>query len=178
MEEKNWNEVIKITDECIDQFINEAKKQQATLNELPTDNVSEYWALNDVGTCYYIKCEALAMMGEEYEEMLIRSLKILVDELNYAQCWDSQVGFGTPHPMQSKNLDKLNFNNYWIFNFSLFIMTFIFYKNLSIYLNFMLISIFFIPVKLIADDFNHQGSVLKFMEIIEKDFQYTKITIF
>ena len=109
LEEKNWNEVIKITDECIDQFINEAKKQQATLNELPTDNVSEYWALNDVGTCYYIKCEALAMMGEEYEEMLIRSLKILVDELNYAQCWDSQGWFWDPASNAKQKLRQIEF---------------------------------------------------------------------
>ena len=56
--------LFKITDECIDQF-EEEKKQQATLNELPTDKTSDYWALNDVGTCYYIKCEALAMIGDK-----------------------------------------------------------------------------------------------------------------
>ena len=53
-------------------------------------------------------------------------------------------------------------------------MTFIFYKNLSIYLNFMLISIFFIPVKLIADDFNHQGSVVKIHGDYRKGFSIYK----
>lgn len=109
LEEKNWNEVILITDECIDKFIQEAKQQQATLNELPTDNASDYWALNDVGTCYFIKCEALAMMGGEYEEMLIQSLKILVDELTYAQCWDSQGWYWDPASSAKKKLRQIEF---------------------------------------------------------------------
>ena len=109
LEEKNWNKVIKITDECIHQFIQEAKQQQALLNELPTHNASEYWALNDVGTCYFIKCEALSMMGEEYEEMLIQSLKILVDELTYAQCWDSQGWFWDPASSAKQKLRQIEF---------------------------------------------------------------------
>ena len=109
LEQKNWSEVIKITDKCIYQFIDKAKQQQTSLNELPTENTSDYWALNDVGTCYYIKCEALAMMGEEYEEMLIQSLKILVDELKYAQCWDSQGWFWDPASSAKKKLRQIEF---------------------------------------------------------------------
>ena len=109
LEQKNWEEVIKITDECIDQFIEKAKQQQASLNELPTDNTSDYWALNDVGTCYFIKCEALSMMGKEYEEILIKSLKILVNELTYAQCWDSQGWYWDPASSAKKKLRQIEF---------------------------------------------------------------------
>ena len=51
------HEAIIATIIIIDQFIEKAKQQQASLNELPTDNTSDYWALNDVGTCYFIKCK-------------------------------------------------------------------------------------------------------------------------
>ena len=109
MEQKNWSEVIKITDKCIYQFIDKAKQQQASLNELPTENTSDYWALNDVGTCYFIKCEALSMMGKEYEEILIQSLKILVNELTYAQCWDSQGWYWDPASSAKKKLRQIEF---------------------------------------------------------------------
>ena len=53
-------------------------------------------------------------------------------------------------------------------------MTIIFNKNLSIYVIFILISIFFIALKLIADDFNYQGSVVKIHGDHRKGFSIYK----
>mgnify|MGYP001166408595 CR=1 FL=1 len=53
-------------------------------------------------------------------------------------------------------------------------MTIIFHKNFSIYVIFILLSMFFIETKLIADDINYQGSVVKIHGDHRKGFELYK----
>ena len=70
--EGNPDAAIECAQQCIDMFEDEAVKQQDELAEAPPlGQVSEEqkeaifsnWALNDVGTCYFIVGQALAKLG-------------------------------------------------------------------------------------------------------------------
>lgn len=109
-EQKEWRTAIKIADQCIKLFEEEALKQQASLTELPsTETAPDYWALNDVGTCFYVKCIALEKLGDKKQEELILSLKKLAHELNYAQCWDTKGWYWQPAANAKKKLRQIEF---------------------------------------------------------------------
>lgn len=109
-QQKDWQTAIQIADQCIDLFEEEALKQQASLTELPsTEKTPDYWALNDVGACYYIKCEALEKLGDKKKEELILALKKLVQQLSYAQCWDTKGWYWQPAASAKKKLRKIEF---------------------------------------------------------------------
>jgi hypothetical protein len=76
-------------DKCVELFSDEARRMQGSLRAFPSAGLEwDYWALNDVGTCLYIKGQALAKQGKEdsagkvYQEIL--------GSFYYAQCWDAQ----------------------------------------------------------------------------------------
>ncbi|MBL8107894.1 MAG: hypothetical protein JNJ72_20165, partial [Anaerolineales bacterium] len=62
------------------------------------------WALNDVGTAYYIKALALEKLGrlsearEAYEKTV---------SFEFARCWDPSGFFWSPAEAASENLAKL-----------------------------------------------------------------------
>ena len=80
------------------------------LNQFPaSEETSEYWALNDVGTCYYIQCQALEKMGDKHQETLEIALKKIINELSYAQCWDEKGWYWQVAPEAKKKLRQLEF---------------------------------------------------------------------
>jgi hypothetical protein len=80
------------TKKCIDLYEVEAKKQQAGLKEFaPKDKAFDNWALNDVGTCYFILGESL-MAQKRYKEAKAAYERV-VNDFSYAQCWDPQGWF-------------------------------------------------------------------------------------
>ena len=112
LQEEDWRATIKLTDKCIKLFEEEALKQQALLNQFPaSEETSEYWALNDVGTCYYIQCQALEKMGDKHQETLEIALKKIINELSYAQCWDEKGWYWQVAPEAKKKLRQLEFKN-------------------------------------------------------------------
>ncbi|MFC1594744.1 tetratricopeptide repeat protein [Candidatus Omnitrophota bacterium] len=88
--------VLAFTDKCINSYQDKAQEMQASLNSYPWEKkeVFSYWALNDVGTCLFIKGEALRKAGR------VEEAKDAFDTLRksyfFAQCWDTQGWFWKP----------------------------------------------------------------------------------
>jgi tetratricopeptide (TPR) repeat protein len=80
------------TKKCIELYEEEAKKQQASLTEFaPKDKAFNYWALNDVATCYFILGESLMAQGR-YQDAKA-AFERIVNDLSFAQCWDPKGWF-------------------------------------------------------------------------------------
>ena len=86
-----------------------AKEMQDSLTEYPwqsRDHIFRYWALNDVGTCYFIIGEAYKKIGDN--EKAIESYQKLIEDFYYAQCWDPNGWFWKPAEAAQEALDKLS----------------------------------------------------------------------
>lgn len=102
-----YDHVIAYTDKCIELYEKEARVMQASLNaRAPADKVYDYWALNDVGTSYFIKGEALAKMGKKAEA--VAAFTVVRDELHYAQTWDPKGWFWAPATASYTRIQVLN----------------------------------------------------------------------
>jgi tetratricopeptide (TPR) repeat protein len=93
--EGKYEDAVKYTEKCTELYEEKAREMQASLSAKPaTDDVHDYWALNDVGTCYFIRGEALAKLRRNTEA--IAAFKVVRDELYYAQAWDPKGWFWAP----------------------------------------------------------------------------------
>ena len=93
--EGKYEAAIKYTEKCAELYEEQAREMQASLSaKAAPDKVNDYWALNDVGTCYFIRGEALAKL-RQYEEA-IAAYKVVRDELRYAQAWDPKGWHWSP----------------------------------------------------------------------------------
>ena len=93
--EGKYEDAVKYTEKCAELYEEEARKMQASLSAKPSaDVVNEYWALNDVGTCYFIRGEALTKLKKNKEALA--ALEVLRDELYYAQAWDPKGWYWAP----------------------------------------------------------------------------------
>ena len=91
----DFENAITYTEKCAELYEVEARKMQASMTETAhPDDVHDYWALNDVGTSYFIKGEALIKLGRKAEA--IEAFKVVRDELNYAQAWDPKGWYWRP----------------------------------------------------------------------------------
>jgi|GEM_PF-753371 len=109
LEAKNYDEVAGYTAKCIELYKAKAIEMQGTLKaSAPKDKAAEYWALNDVGTCFFIQGKALDNKGDK--KGALESYKFLVDNLGYAQCWDTKGWFWSPADAARKRLAELQFD--------------------------------------------------------------------
>lgn len=72
---------------CIYLYENEAKQMRSQMNGYAQRNFIPYhWALNNVGTCYFILGEAYRKQGnlQQAEE----AYRAVINNYSYAQCWD------------------------------------------------------------------------------------------
>lgn len=93
--EGRYADAVKYTEKCAELYEEKAREMQASLSAKPsTDVVNDYWALNDVGTCYYIMGEALMKLNRKKEA--IAAFMIVRDELYYAQAWDPKGWHWSP----------------------------------------------------------------------------------
>jgi len=100
--------VIAYTDKCIELYLTQAIEMQSILSSLPQGNqedVAKYWALNDVGTCLFIKGKSLLNHGDKVSAQT--AFQMLVKQLSYAQCWDSNGWFWSPAEAAKKELERL-----------------------------------------------------------------------
>jgi tetratricopeptide (TPR) repeat protein len=100
--------VLVYTNKCIELYKDEAKKMQASLTEYPwetKEKIFSYWALNDVGTCLFIKGEMLRRAGriEEAKE----TFNILINDYFFAQCWDPKGWFWKPAEAAKEKLAQM-----------------------------------------------------------------------
>jgi hypothetical protein len=109
LDAKDYASVKGYTDKCIESFKAKAIEMQGTLKEpAPKDSAAQLWALNDVGTCYFIQGKALDDQGDK--KGAITAYKALVDTLSFAQCWDTKGWFWKPADAARKRLAELQFD--------------------------------------------------------------------
>lgn len=108
--DKDYAGVAAYTGKCIDSFKAQALQMQASLKAPASkDDANTYWALNDVGTCYFIAGKALDDKGDK--KGAIAAYKYLVDNLSFAQCWDPNGWFWSPADAAKKRLAELQFDS-------------------------------------------------------------------
>ncbi|MBN1521968.1 MAG: tetratricopeptide repeat protein [Candidatus Aureabacteria bacterium] len=86
---ENYDTAIIYADKCISLYEKIAKEQQKSLkgSPLPRGKAAfQYWALNDVATCYFIKGKIL--FSTDHKEEARNTFKYIVDNFPHAQCWD------------------------------------------------------------------------------------------
>lgn len=108
-----FSEAVSFAQECITRWESDAQKQQAALTQAPsigkvTDAEKEKinsnnWALNDVGTAYFIKAEALDKQGKTNESQDAYKKAMTFP---YARCWDPGGFFWSPAEEASKRISR------------------------------------------------------------------------
>jgi hypothetical protein len=100
------------TQKCIDTFGPQALTMQAALSEPPDtkdkEKVFANWALNDVGTCYFILGSALEKNGDK--KGALEAYKYLAEKLPFAECWDTKGWFWKPADAAKGKLKALEFD--------------------------------------------------------------------
>ncbi len=106
LEQKDYAAVMAYTTKCIDTYKKQALDMQGQLKEAaPSDSANQYWALNDVGTCYYIQGQAYD--GQSDKKNATEAYKFLADNLSFCQCWDPKGWFWSPADVAKKRLVEL-----------------------------------------------------------------------
>ena len=72
------------------------------------EEVFKSWALNDVGTCYYLLGQSLE--AEKKPKEAIAAFKVLADSLAFAQCWDTKGWFWKPADAARERVKALEFD--------------------------------------------------------------------
>ena len=100
--------VTEITAKCEQLLGEEAKKQEASLSNFPArGKEQDYQTLNDVGTCLFIRAEALMNNGK-FEEAQALFQRIIV-EFKWAQAWDPSRGsFWSAAEKSQASIDMLS----------------------------------------------------------------------
>jgi hypothetical protein len=94
---------------CRELYESKALEQQKGLKDyLPADKGHDAWALNDVGTCYFIDGQLLEKQGKKKEAAA--AYKKLVGDLKFAQCWDPKGWFWKPAEAAAMRLKQLDFD--------------------------------------------------------------------
>ncbi|MFK8017569.1 MAG: beta-glucanase precursor [Gammaproteobacteria bacterium] len=107
LDKGNYMNAIAYTKRCAELYGEEARKMQASLNaKAHIDKVHDYWALNDVGTSYFIMGEALTKLGKKSDA--VAAFKVVRDELSYAQAWDPKGWFWSPADAAYPKIEMLS----------------------------------------------------------------------
>ena len=98
---------------CMELYAKEAKKMQASLKDYPANEPKEetekYWALNDVGTCLFIKGEVLLKKKDTAGAKA--AFRELLKEYKFAQTWDPNGWFWKPAEAAKQKLVELDFDD-------------------------------------------------------------------
>jgi len=87
LDAKNYAEAEEFAQEAIERYSNEAKEQQGSLTSFaPEGKESQYWALNDVATAYFILGKAYAAQNKTAKAK--EQFNKIISDYGYAQCWD------------------------------------------------------------------------------------------
>ena len=104
--EGEYADAVKYTEKCSELYEDEARKMQSSLTaKAPKDKVHDYWALNDVGTSYFIRGEALMKLNKNDEALA--AYKVVTDDLYYAQAWDPKGWFWAPADAAKMKIEML-----------------------------------------------------------------------
>lgn len=103
-----YEHAVKYTERCAALYQDQAKEMQNSLTAKPKkDDVHDYWALNDVGTCYYIKGEALMKLSRNSDAKA--AYQTVIDHYGYSQAWDPKGWFWSPADAASQKVAIIDF---------------------------------------------------------------------
>ncbi len=105
-EKEDWDDVVMQADRAVKVWGQQAKLINRGLNAHPKgDDVKKFANLNEVGTCLWIKAEALRLQGDKAGAVV--AYKQLVGDYKYAQCWDNQGWWWKPAEVAVIKIDEL-----------------------------------------------------------------------
>jgi len=108
-ENKQFDRVMLLTDECSKRFADRARSQQQSLKALPpSDKVFTYAALNDVATCLFIQGKYLHEMGRVTEAKGV--FQDIVRDYRFAQCWDTHGWFWKVAGAAQDEINGIDYN--------------------------------------------------------------------
>ena len=111
MGSQNYEAALGYIAKCLELYEAQAKTMQAGLSDYPPntppEETSKFWALNDVGTCLFIRGEIELKRGDQSAAKA--TFQKLVNELKYAQCWDTNGWFWKPADAAKKKILELEF---------------------------------------------------------------------
>ncbi|MBC8039214.1 MAG: beta-glucanase precursor [Opitutaceae bacterium] len=100
------------TGRCTQLYESAALAQQGALTgPVSTANVEAVhanWALNDVGTCYFILGQALEKANQPAEAM--KAYKVVAEKLAQSKCWDTKGWFWSPADAARSRVKALEFD--------------------------------------------------------------------
>ncbi len=107
-DEEHFQATLKVTQQLIDLYKDEADKQQASLKAFPKSKseITAAQILNDVGTAYFIQGECFRDQGKNQEA--IKVFKVVVYQYCYAQAWDPRGWFWKVAKAAMESIIKLN----------------------------------------------------------------------
>jgi len=106
---KNHDAVAGYTGKCIEMFEKQAIEMQAKLTApAPAESANEYWALNDVSTCYLVRAQSKEAQGDTSGSL--SDYQTIVDKLSYGQCWDVKGWFWKPADAAKVKIKELAFD--------------------------------------------------------------------
>jgi len=107
---KNHTHAMAYARKCIELYKDKAVEMQKSLSAPATvkEEVFKSWALNDVGTCYFILGQVFEAEGKNQEA--IEAFKFLATNLSFAQCWDAKGWFWKPADAAREKVKALEFD--------------------------------------------------------------------
>jgi hypothetical protein len=106
---KNYADALAYTAKCIELYSAQAKEMQNSLeSKAPAETAASLWALNDVGTCYYIRGQVFEAQGKSAEALA--AYKKLVNEFSFAQTWDTKGWFWSPADAAKQRIKVVEFD--------------------------------------------------------------------
>lgn len=109
---QEYEAALALCDACMVRYGVQARQMQAALTPPPAGESSEEtakrWALNDVGTCAFIKGNVLLKLGDRAGATV--AFTQLVQELAEAQCWDPKGWYWRPAEAAKQKLVELEFD--------------------------------------------------------------------
>ena len=104
-----YDKAIMYADKAIELYADKAKEMQASLTEYPwgeKEEVFKFWALNDVGTAFFIKGQAYSKSEKKDEAK--KAYEELVNNYRFSQCWDPQGWFWKPAEAAQTEIDQMS----------------------------------------------------------------------
>lgn len=106
LDKKDYRQVEVYAQKCIYLYQEQAKSQQNSLKNLAPDSFIPYfWALNNVGTCYFILGEAY-LAQKRYEDAKSMYQQV-IDNYSYARCWEPRGWFWKVSDVAKEKLKKI-----------------------------------------------------------------------
>ena len=103
---KDYERAFYYTNQCIELYSEEAKREQASLKDFPSiEAIDQYITLNAVGTSYFIQGEVY--LSQENIDEAKRVFKTAIEEYSFAQNWDPRGWFWSVKEKAQASLDKI-----------------------------------------------------------------------